>query len=58
MIVAFLVGGFCGIELYFLMKSKVFILVGFGYIMIACVYFFLRHRCNVLCMSSEGYPFK
>ncbi|WP_410207576.1 YoaK family protein [Fusobacterium sp.] len=59
MVLAFLLGGFFGVESYVWLKSKVFILVGFGYIFIAGVYFFLRHRCrSVLCLEEERSPFK
>ena len=59
MVLAFLIGGFFGVELYVILKSKVFVLAAFGYMFIAGVYFFLRHRCiKVACWQEEVSPFK
>lgn len=53
MILTFLFGGFLGVECYALLKEKVFILAGVGYIGIAGIYFYLRQRYqNVL--SKNG----
>lgn len=58
-VLIFLLGSFLGIEFYFLLKDKVFIVAGLGYIFIACIYFSLKHRYNhVLHLTDEHYHFQ
>ncbi len=58
-VLIFLAGSFCGIEFYFLLKDRVFIIAGIGYIAIACIYFSLRHRYrHVLHLTDEHYHFQ
>ena len=58
-VLAFLVGGFCGVEFYFLFKDGVFIIAGIGYLTIAFIYFSLRHRYrHVLHLTDEHYHFQ
>ncbi|WP_291259223.1 YoaK family protein [Fusobacterium sp.] len=58
-VLIFLLGSFFGIEFYYLLRDKVFIIAGFGYIAIACIYFSLRHRYrHVLHLTDEHYHFQ
>ncbi len=58
-VLIFLLGSFFGIEFYFLLKDRVFIVAGLGYIIIACIYFSLRHRYrHVLHLTDEHYHFQ
>lgn len=55
----FLLGSFFGIELYFLLKDLVFVVAGIGYIVVALIYFSLRHRYrHVLHLTDEHYHFQ
>lgn len=55
----FLLGSFFGIELYFLLKDLVFVVAGIGYIIVALIYFSLRHRYrHVLHLTDEHYHFQ
>ncbi len=58
-VLIFLLGSFLGIECYYLLRDKVFIVAGVGYILIACIYFSLRHRYrHVLHLTDEHYHFQ
>lgn len=58
-VITFLLGSFLGIELYFFLKDRVFIIAGIGYMGIAFVYFYLRHRYrHVLHLTDEHYHFQ
>lgn len=58
-VLIFLLGSFFGIEFYFLLQDRVFIVAGVGYIIIACIYFSLRHRYrHVLHLTDEHYHFQ
>lgn len=55
----FLLGSFFGIESYFLLKDRAFVIAGFGYITVACIYFSLRHRYrHVLHLTDAHYHFQ
>lgn len=58
-VLIFLFGGFLGIEFYFILGDMVFIVAGLGYIVVACIYFSLRHRYRaVLHLTDEHYHFQ
>lgn len=59
MVLFFFLGGYAGIKLYVLYHKFVFVLLGISYIIVAHIYFLLRHRhLNHLSLREEESPFK
>lgn len=58
-VLIFLLGSFFGIEFYYILNDRVFILAGVLYIGVAFIYFYLRHRYrHVLHLTDEHYHFQ
>lgn len=59
MVVYFFIGGYAGIELYFLYENKVFLILGLSYVVTAYIYFFYRKKNLMYLASHENdIPFK